>query len=317
MTGVCKGPLRNWCMGLSAKQHTGACANHRTRPLPAPAWPGAPVTLGERQDGGVWAERGREPLDPRSQPWPPLIFGVVRKALGCFRFRAVALGSFRPRSAPVAPPIKAGSRHCQIRLAVGRDASRPFLAPEVGNGRGFRRRVGWAASPLAGGMTPSSRRAACPRAQRLRFALSLARSVRPAPRISSDWLEAGEGGARLTFPLSLADSSGRAGARRRPRATIGFLAVGCVSIGWRGLRAPAGPRPPPPLPGASRRPEVRGGPAGTAGECGAPRGPAGRDGAGARGGAGGRVVGGGGRSRGARLGGREGPCEGLGGSGAL
>ncbi|XP_071656080.1 spermatogenesis-associated serine-rich protein 2 isoform X2 [Patagioenas fasciata] len=56
---------------------------------------------------------------------------------------------------------------------------------------------------------------------------------------------------------------GRAQARR-PRATIGFRAVGCVSIGWRRLRAPAGPRPPPPLPGASRRPEVRGGPAGTA-----------------------------------------------------
>lgn len=85
-----------------------------------------------------------------SHPPPPpppslLIFGFSRRALGCFRCRAVALGSFRPRSAPAAPPRSAhrgggeegGLRHCRIQLALGAEWSRPSRAPEAGEGGAF------------------------------------------------------------------------------------------------------------------------------------------------------------------------------------
>lgn len=176
---------------------------------------------------------------------------------------AVSVHVRHPPPRPVPPIVGAGRRGASALpdpIGSRRRVVTPFSRAGGGRGRGLRSRVGWAASPLAGGMPPSSPRAASPRAQALRSALSLARSARPCPRVAPEWLEEKEGGPNRAFPaLSLAEPSRRAGALRCSRTTIGYRAVNASRLDDAALRAPAGPRPPAPLPGASRRPEVRGG----------------------------------------------------------
>lgn len=135
--------------GLCDPSH-GACA----KPCPGFCARGTRRPLHNRQLRGCLGAAAPRTRDHRAQPLGPRrrsVFGCSRRALGCFRLRAVALGSFRPRSAPAAPPRP---------VPRGSD----WLSAEVGpafpgvTGRGFRRCVGRAASPLAGGAPPSSPR---------------------------------------------------------------------------------------------------------------------------------------------------------------
>lgn len=158
---LCTRVCANHCTRVCANHSTRACAKHCTRSVQtiargsvqtvtpglmpgaaggsAPHWvPPARARPGRGLGGGPGSRtRG---LSNSALAAPPL--GTFRSALGRFRRGAGALGSFRPRSAPAAPPRpapresgEAGRGHGRIRLALARGWSRPSRAREAGEGR--------------------------------------------------------------------------------------------------------------------------------------------------------------------------------------
>lgn len=211
------GARANRCIGHRANHCTRIRAQHRLRtcrPSPSLQAPSIP-TRSERDRSGGTAPRTR--LHPRSVAAFPTL-GFFRRGFGCLRHRAVALGSFRPRSAPAAPPCP---------------------APQGAVRRGLLSAASdWSSAEI----NPAPLRAASAQARRRSSALSLARTPQPAPHLTPDWLKTRGGGPHLpSSSLSLAVVCGSS-------ATLLVLARRSWSrlAGGR-LRAPAGLRPPPPL----------------------------------------------------------------------
>lgn len=249
----------NHCKRICANRHTRAHAR-RCRGLRTPL--GAP-SQGPTRAGPGWRPRVSNPR--------PLELRPGRPAARHFPERARAF-----------PARGGGSRQFPSTFGAGRPAP-PRPSRERGGGAwprpdpiGSRQRLVTPLARAGGGRRQDPRtRIGCwdPSRPARREPLSLVRHTRPDPRLASDWLQPKEGGLSRASPSSsLAASPGGAGAARRPRGAIGCGDGARVPIGWRGLRAPAGPRPPPPAPvrGGGLRPGGGGG--GGAGSARSPRG---------------------------------------------
>lgn len=103
--GLCK-PL-HWapCKPLHADPCAASPEDLAWGPRPSPSPPASnnPPRSKRDRSGGTAPRTRLHPLSVAAF----LTLGSFRRGFGCFRHRAVALGSFRPRSAPAAPPCSA------------------------------------------------------------------------------------------------------------------------------------------------------------------------------------------------------------------